>query len=98
MKSNKMNDLLGRIMAFVSLLLVEMLILLQIFAVISTKKWSNTQLAKKEYGSKVEKRENNKLGVIRNYRNRYSVGDLICGIAIAVLPMIVITILALALR
>jgi hypothetical protein len=45
---------------------------------------------------KVERRKNNRLGLLKNYRDRYSVGDLICGTAIAVLPMIVITILALA--
>jgi hypothetical protein len=46
---------------------------------------------------KVERRKNNRLGLIKDYRNRYSVGDLICGIAIAALPVIVITILAIAL-
>lgn len=46
---------------------------------------------------KVERKENNRLRLTKDYRDRYSLGDLICGTAIAVLPMIVITILALAL-
>ncbi len=33
-----------------------------------------------------------------DYHKKYSVGDLIWGVAIAVLPMIVITVVALALR
>ena len=37
------------------------------------------------------------MGLIKDYRGRYSVSDLICGIAIAVFPLIVITILALVL-
>ena len=47
--------------------------------------------------SKVESRNNNRLGLIKDYYDRYSVGDLICGIAIAVLPMTVIVTLALIL-
>ncbi len=43
------------------------------------------------------KGKNNRLGLIKDYRDRYSMGDLICGIAIAVLPMTVIAILLLAL-
>ncbi len=37
------------------------------------------------------------MGLIKDYLDRYSAGDLIWGIAIAVLPMIVIIILALTL-
>jgi hypothetical protein len=36
------------------------------------------------------------LGLIKDYRDRYSAGDLIYGIAIAVLPTIMVIILALA--
>jgi hypothetical protein len=38
MKSNKINELVSRIMALVSLLVIEILVLLQIFAVFFTKK------------------------------------------------------------